>query len=221
MPALRRLALTAAFLLSAAAVHAESLHLVAPSDGATLRGGRFATLSWTPGRLVANAEEWEAFLSVDGGRFYAVRLTPHLDIAVRTFEVLIPNVDSDDVRILLRTGDERNETIIPMPQRFRIRAEAAPVQPARTRGEGPESARPGEPLVVQWSAGGNVFASTPPAQISSAPIARCPSKQIALTAHRVRAGFSRPDRLRTCGAACPPAIARSRDLLLLASRMNV
>src|SRR5436190_13809814 len=150
-------------MLAAFALQAEPLRLLAPSNGDVLPGGRFVTLAWSgdhPG-----AEEWEAFLSVDGGRFYSVRLTPHLDIDVHRFDVLMPNVDSHDVRILIRTGDERNETILTMPQRFRIHAEAPTVQPARVQAEGPESARPNEPRVVVWSTVTGIEHSAAPAQM--------------------------------------------------------
>jgi len=172
-------------LSAAAAAQAEPLHVIAPANGETLRGGRFATLAWSAQRLAPEAEEWEAFLSVDGGRFYSVRLTPHLDISIRRFDVLIPNVDSDDVRILIRTGNERNETILNMPQRLRIRAEATAIRPSRTEAEGPESARPNEPRVVQWSVGNHVESSATPDDLRAAetPSARASDITAAKTFH--------------------------------------
>jgi hypothetical protein len=133
--------------------HRPLLKLVAPVNGATLRGGDFATLSWTVASPF-EAEEWEAFLSLDGGRYYSARLTPHLAIGTRTFAFVAPNIDTDDARLLIRIGDERRETILEFPQRFSIRATAAPiVQPLGSRFGGPESARPGEDPVIQWANG--------------------------------------------------------------------
>lgn len=48
----------------------------APRAGAELAAGSLATVAWDgPPR---GAEEWEAFLSLDGGRTYRLRITPHL-----------------------------------------------------------------------------------------------------------------------------------------------
>src|ERR1051326_1470417 len=78
-----RRALVLLALLLAPALHAAT----------TLRGGSFATIE-RPAALPANAEEWEAFLSLDGGAYYAFRITPHLDVARRTFTWVVPNVDT-------------------------------------------------------------------------------------------------------------------------------
>jgi len=120
----------------------------------TLRGGSFATIE-RPAALPANAEEWEAFLSFDGGAYYAVRITPHLDVARRTFTWVVPNVDTTRARILVRAGDERHETLIELPATFAIVHDA--------RAEGPhativpstpgEAAREGDPGVVAWTDG--------------------------------------------------------------------
>jgi len=82
---MRRLSLAIALLALASFARAESLRVVAPANGATLRGGSFAELRWTSAQLPAGAEEWEAFLSVDGGKYYAFRVRPHLDIQLRKF----------------------------------------------------------------------------------------------------------------------------------------
>ena len=198
-----------------------AIQFLAPADGATLRGGHFATLTWSADQLPRGAEEWEAFLSLDGGRYYAVRLTPHLDVRVRTFQVLIPNVDSDDVRLLIRTGDERNETILELPQRLRIRAEAPVVARVRDVAGSGESARPNEPPVVMWSVGDCVERSAAPARVRSQTREQKISKGLALTSTRVPRGGQTILSVRTGRIACPPRIAIERDLLLQISRMNV
>src|SRR5579884_1283570 len=204
-----------------AALLLATLQVVTPADGTTLRGGHFATLTWSAQQLPRGAEEWEAFLSLDGGRYYAVRLTPHLDISRRTFPVLIPNVDSDDARLLVRTGDERNETIIEMPQRLRIRAEAnAIVISQRARGSG-ESARPNEPPVVMWSVGDHVVTSATPPAIRALLSQRSQSRDIVLTSIRPHheSGGQAILPVRAKKTASPPL--RSADVLRQISRMNV
>lgn len=198
-----------------------AIQVIAPADGAVLRGGRFTTLTWAADQLPGNAEEWEAFMSVDGGKFYSVRLTPHLDIDIRRFDVLIPNVDSDDVRILIRTGDERNETIMAMPQRLRIRAEAAAIVPVSFGGHGPESARPNEPLVVQWSVGDHVETAAAPASLQAISKPSHRSIEITIAKHHVEGRFSPPDRLEPVPHSDPPQQQRPADVLLQSSRMNV
>jgi len=141
------------FLFAAIAAQGDPL----PTD---LRGGHFTTLTLDAKYVTAGAEEWEAFLSVDGGRFYSVRLTPHLDIAIRGYDILVPNVESSDVRILIRTGDEHVETLHPVAQRFRIHADPDAILPlAHSASHAPEAARPGEPNVVVWSEGGRIESS--------------------------------------------------------------
>jgi len=125
--------------------------LVAPALHAatTLRGGAFATIE-RPAALPANAEEWEAFLSLDGGAYYAFRITPHLDVARRQFTWVVPNVDTTRARILIRAGDERTETLFELPATFAIVRDARAEAPhatvvASTPGE---AARVGDPGVV-------------------------------------------------------------------------
>ena len=122
--------------------------------GTVLRGGAFSTIE-RPAALPANAEEWEAFLSFDGGRYYAVRITPHLDVARRQFTWVVPNVDTRNARILIRAGDERRETLYELPERFAIVRDARAALPRR--GIAPaangEAARAGDPGVVAWTDG--------------------------------------------------------------------
>jgi hypothetical protein len=133
----------------------DSVRLVAPADGATLRGGSFVELRWSSGQLPASTEEWEAFLSIDGGKYYAFRITPHLDIDLQRFTFIVPNVDTHDARILIRTGDEVRETHFEAPGSFSIvrdrTAEEIVGQPLRF-GHG-EAARDGDPAVVSWTEG--------------------------------------------------------------------
>lgn len=135
---------------------ADALHVTAPSAGTALRGGSFATLQWTVQALPQHAEEWEAFLSLDGGRYYAFRITPHLDIDRRQFDFVVPNVDTSDARILIRTGDERRESLFELPDRFSIvrdsSAEAIASRSVVSTG-GAEAAREGDPVVVAWADG--------------------------------------------------------------------
>lgn len=147
----------AVILLAAAVATANPLTVTAPADGEVLRGGSVARIAWTAVTpLPRGVVEWEAFLSVDGGRYYAARVTPHLDIDIRSFEWVVPNVSSNDVRLLIRVGDEREEQSFDVPLRLSIVADPfvrAPAPAARGATERGESARPGDPAVAEWAAG--------------------------------------------------------------------
>src|ERR1700712_2541253 len=117
------------FALAALGLAKESgaaVELLAPRAGATLAAGSEAELAWTPGAgfsRLPDAEEWEAFLSLDGGATYPVRITPHLDQDLRRVRWQVPPIPAADARLLLRFGDEREEeTSIVLPQRFSIAA---------------------------------------------------------------------------------------------------
>ncbi|MFP5288142.1 MAG: hypothetical protein ACLGI9_20570 [Thermoanaerobaculia bacterium] len=139
------------------------VRLVAPQAGARLAAGSTAELEWAPlagfDRL-PEVEEWEAFLSLDGGVTYPVRITPHLDQALRRFSWHVPPFPTRDARILLRFGNEHQETPVELPARFSISAPSA-VPPglepmlllaSRSSLRG-EPALPGQAGVVAWVEG--------------------------------------------------------------------
>src|SRR5436305_3006246 len=99
------------------------IRLAAPRAGETLTAGATAELAWTlqePFKQLEQVEEWEAFLSFDGGATYPVRITPHLDQELRRVRWQVPAIPTADARLLLRFGDERRETYVELPQRFAI-----------------------------------------------------------------------------------------------------
>src|SRR6266852_3199161 len=108
-----------------------NVRLLLPAAGVALRGGETAEVSWDADALPA-AEEWEAFLSIDGGRRYAIRITPHLDINRRRASFTVPNITTNDARLLLRFGNERRETEVEIPTSFPIEGTfiSAPLWPS-------------------------------------------------------------------------------------------
>jgi len=138
---------------------APPVRLVAPFEGATLAAGSTAEIEWAPldtFHRLPKAEEWEAFLSLDGGASYPVRITPHLDQDLRRIRFEVPPVPTADARILLRFGDERRETVVELPQRFAIVPSPILTRPLPLTGQAPlrgEPARPGEAGVAVWVEG--------------------------------------------------------------------
>ncbi|HEX3554787.1 MAG TPA: hypothetical protein VIA62_16315 [Thermoanaerobaculia bacterium] len=135
------------------------VRLVAPRAGATFAAGSTAELEWAPLARFARLpgiEEWEAFLSLDGGATYPVRITPHLDQDLRRIRFQVPAVPTTNARILLRFGDERRETVVELPERFEITAPplALPVWETSHRAfTVGEPALPGQAGVVAWVEG--------------------------------------------------------------------
>lgn len=107
--------------IDARSAQAVGVELLAPRGGMVLSGATTARLAWTASRpLPPDADEWEGFLSLDGGNSYRFRITPHLDLGRREFVFTVPNVSSDDVRLLLRFGNERQEIAVEFPDRLAI-----------------------------------------------------------------------------------------------------
>jgi hypothetical protein len=126
--------------------------LVAPEAGAELRAGTLAVVAWED--PPPKAEEWEAFLSLDGGRTYPLRITPHLDLGIRRFAFAVPPFPTREARVLLRFGDERREVGFETPHRFAIALSETYWPPgldiALSPGERP---RPRDSGVVVWVEG--------------------------------------------------------------------
>lgn len=68
----------------------------------------------------AGADEWEAFLSIDDGRSFPVRITPHLPIAERSFAWTVPPLPTASARIRFRFGVGGVEMERGAPDRFAI-----------------------------------------------------------------------------------------------------
>jgi hypothetical protein len=219
----------------AAAVHASSsVELIAPRAGSVLQGGSETMLQWSASSLPAHAEEWEAFLSFDGGRYFAARITPHLDADRRSFRWRVPNVAASNVRILLRFGDEREEHAVELPQTFRIEPgiasiEFADVHAALTDASG-ESALPASPPVVEWVSGDRRGAGLITRRHRDATTLRGCSTAASNAVHVIANVSSHscadPPRIataavRTTSIPCAPPHGEPRPLLLLLTRLNV
>jgi len=234
MPRLHRMLLALALAACASFAQGAPLRLVAPADGSTLRGGSVAEVRWSAGELPANAEEWEAFLSVDGGGYYAFRVTPHLDIDLQSFTFVVPNVDAHDVRILIRAGDEKRETEYESRATFSIVRDAhaaALLPPPIDIGHG-EAAREGEAPVLSWvegprSGAGATQRSSPAAPSSSlravAVLAHDGDADLTPPAHHANAvSITETDRAESHSRARKPEThPRATDLLLACRRLNI
>jgi hypothetical protein len=132
------------------------IRLIAPATGIALRGGETAEVAWDADALPVAAEEWEAFLSIDGGQRYAIRITPHLDIRLHRASFAVPNITTGDARLLFRFGNEQRETEVELPASFAIEGtfDGTPVWPSASVSATPgEEARRGDGGVAAWVAG--------------------------------------------------------------------
>jgi hypothetical protein len=220
------------------------VQLAAPRAGETLRAGDMAELAWEPRGVAAglhHVEEWEAFLSFDGGATYPVRITPHLDLALRRVRWQVPAIPTHDARILLRFGDERQETIVELPQRFAIAPSPWPAPlfggGARRAASPGEPALPGRPGVVAWVEGSRqggalraVVAAPPPALEDAlrmpaagfeTAILATEGAPVQITALPVASGAAPPPSpRRRFSSAGTPASLQPLDILLLTQRQN-
>jgi hypothetical protein len=151
------LALAAFVWMSSAGWATPLVRVTSPLQGMELSTGSLASLEWEPLAPFdpLQAVEWEAFLSVDGGAHYPLRITPHLDSDLRRILWQVPGTPTRDARLLLRFGDERNETGYEVPLRFAISGPAA-LPSAGTitvRSTPGEPARPGDSGVALWVEG--------------------------------------------------------------------
>jgi hypothetical protein len=129
-------------------------------DARRVRGGEDFAVAAPSAAVVAalgrgGFEEWEVFLSLDGGKRFPLRLTPHLDADVARATIRWPQLASSDARLLVRFGDERDEIEFVLPERFEIEAADATAIPERS----PEAQRSGDlplsgtPHIVSWVEG--------------------------------------------------------------------
>lgn len=109
--------LTAAASLSIAAVMSAAAKQASPV--ATVRSGD-GRVEIHLRRIPTGAREWEAFLSLDGGRSFPLRITPHLDASVAFFSWSVPGLVGEDARIRLRFGDEREESQVDLLGSIRL-----------------------------------------------------------------------------------------------------
>ncbi len=136
------------------------IQLASPQSGERFTVGDFEPIAWRADHAAlraAGATEWEAFLSVDGGKTYPLRITPHLDLAHDQFRWQVPAYPTRRARLLLRFGDERDERIVESSTEFEIVAAAHPEnhwQPVIWRaGERGEKPRPSDRGVLVWTEG--------------------------------------------------------------------
>jgi hypothetical protein len=148
------------FALPAGAAKAPLLvpvRVLSPAPGAELIQGSLVSVAWeAPEGLPAAVHEWEAFLSLDGGRTFPLRITPHLDVAIRRFSFRVPDFPTRRARLLFRFGDEREEKEVDVPGSFSIVRGPGWVPdliPRKTRLSRGEPARPGDGGVVFWTEG--------------------------------------------------------------------
>jgi len=225
-----RLALAIALLGAAAA---QATEISAPRSGQTLHGGSVAQLTWSASHLPPHVEEWEAFLSIDGGAHYAFRITPHLNLNLRSVTWVVPNVDTREARILIRVGDEKQERHFGPAFSFAIVRDASDsYSPMMIVGRGGEAAREGDEPVIAWSEGDrsatrivHVVHIDPPGALTSVHAVRITESSVATSPRKSLLA----DRERTGGVRflterrklSPPSQRRSGALLLLCNRLNV
>jgi hypothetical protein len=105
---------------ASAAQRSFDVRLIEPAEHLQVVAGSTLPIAWEARDVPAGIEEWEAFVSVDGGRTYPMRITPHLDATIHRFNWVVPSLPGASLSILLRFGDEQDEREFPFAARMRI-----------------------------------------------------------------------------------------------------
>ena len=217
----------AALAVAARAAGAQAPPTFAPSPAAVLRPGEAVTLRI--GSVPDGAEEWEAFLSVDGGLTFPLRITPHLPVAESDFSWIVPPLPTSDARIRLRVGVRGEERELAAAQRFAIGVfpgAASLGASGTTLGASPA---PGEEGTLAWveRSAGRTFLVVPARARGMAPDSRwaaaarpwraLPRQRTALVLAAGSASTERPDAFRGISVRPSP---RERSIASV-SRLNV
>jgi hypothetical protein len=137
-----------------------AVEILSPAPGERIRAGSDLEIRWQFSSAVPphGLEEWEAFLSLDGGKSYPLRITPHLDLGVRSFSWRVAPGLQGGAQLLLRFGDERREWTLDPARSFDIEAGDEERHAANHLWSHPSSgpgepARPGDRGVIWWQDG--------------------------------------------------------------------
>ena len=141
----------AAIAVAAAAPRAASAsgfpRLVSPAPAGIVHPGERVEIAVAG--APADTDEWEAFLSLDGGRSFALRATPHLPAGERSFAWTVPALPPGPIRVKVRFGAGGVEREYVLAETFSVAPGAGALVAPDLRGIGASPA-PGEDGTVAW-----------------------------------------------------------------------
>jgi hypothetical protein len=180
--------------LAGAARAAASPRLVSPAADRVVRpGGR---VEIAVAGVPAGADEWEAFLSLDGGLTYPLRATPHLPANERSFEWTVPALPPGPVRVKVRFGVAGTEHEFFLAGTFSIGAGGSGTLVAPDPGAIGAEPAAGEQETVAWvdrsNAGTRLVVPVPERGVAPTKFLAAPVR--APLASRRRTAFAAPDR---------------------------
>jgi hypothetical protein len=137
------------------------IHMLTPQKGAVFHPGDTVTITWeyvdANGRPPVNTSwcEQEIFLSLDGGRTNARRLTLALDPSARSFDWVVPNTPTDRAVLDIHYGCETSTSPAEVPNK-QIQSQFRILPIDKNIGELslnalPSSVRAGETLTLSWN----------------------------------------------------------------------
>lgn len=89
-----------------------------PWKASAVIAGNRLNVSWDS--CPSGAREWEAFLSLDGGRSFPLRVTPHLSTTIRAFSWPIPWVVAENAKLRIRFGNGSSEREYDVPGEWNL-----------------------------------------------------------------------------------------------------
>lgn len=81
--------------------------VLSPGTGEALVAGQVVEVVWSP--FPDDVEELEILLSIDGGRYFPLRLTPQMDPRSGSFLWVVPRVAAQAARLRIRFGRDGEE----------------------------------------------------------------------------------------------------------------
>jgi len=133
-----------------------SVRLISPAAGDVLVPGQRTTITWQSSISKGFDITWceqEIYLSVDGGKSTAMRISPQLDPAAQSFDWVVPNAPTDSAVIDLRFGCEGTlrETAYPQTAAiFKIAGSSSPPPIVSIKSLGSSEAAPGDTVTIGW-----------------------------------------------------------------------
>jgi hypothetical protein len=180
-------------------------------------------------RCPEGSQEWEAFLSLDGGRSFPIRVTPHLSTKIRSFSWPIPRILSEDTKLRIRFGNGQTEREYDLDGNWRLfpTSHARPLlSQSRDIGRSPARGEEATALWVEWNGAAprTVMPIAPPSTRSSSAW-RCaeiagsalPSRRLALAPPTASAERSAPSVILPAARL----VALLRPSLAAFSRLNL
>ena len=133
-----------------------TVRLISPAPGDVLVAGQRTTVTWEASISKGFDLTWceqEIYLSIDGGKTPAMRISPQLDPKAQSFDWVVPDAPTDKAVLDLRFGCEGTYPETAHPQTastFVIARSASPTPTVSLKSLASSQVAPGEKVTIGW-----------------------------------------------------------------------